>query len=161
MLALVVSLFSCGFYLLVKYFKTRRKNFLISGIMTLVISFFITVFARMIFFPGGGLHDPNYQIAKVQILFLQEKLQLFKSDCGRFPTTSEGLNLLIKKSESLKCSRYKVGGYMPIDTVPLDPYDKAFSYYSDGSTYKIFSVDDYVKIKVIGTDVKKAELEGI
>ena len=58
--------------------------------------------------------------AKVQIRSFQSALALFKTDTGRFPTTSEGLEALVIDSG---VKGWKQGGYIEGKKVPLDPWD--------------------------------------
>lgn len=67
--------------------------------------------------------------AKVQIRNLQSALALFKTDTGRFPTTSEGLEALVS-SPGLK--GWKQGGYMEGGRIPADPWGNTYVYVCPG-----------------------------
>ena len=66
--------------------------------------------------------------AKVQIRGLQSSLALFKTDTGRFPTTSEGLEMLVSGS-SIPGSK---DSYIEGNKVPKDPWGNEYVYLSPG-----------------------------
>jgi len=68
--------------------------------------------------------------AKVQIASLQSALALFKTDTGRFPTTSEGLEALVADPG---IRGWKTGGYLEGGKVPADPWGRPYSYICPGS----------------------------
>lgn len=66
--------------------------------------------------------------AGVQIADLDKSLELFKLDVGRYPTTDEGLEALVKKPGSVNGwnGPYLKGG------VPTDPWNRAYLYTNAG-----------------------------
>ncbi|HEY2986590.1 MAG TPA: type II secretion system major pseudopilin GspG [Candidatus Binatia bacterium] len=67
--------------------------------------------------------------ARVQIEMLSAALDTFRLDVGRYPTTDEGLEALIRKPVS--ADRWD-GPYLRKDAVPLDPWKKPYIYRSPG-----------------------------
>jgi general secretion pathway protein G len=65
--------------------------------------------------------------AKVDIRSIQSALAMFKTDTGRFPTTSEGLQALVT-NPGLK--NYDKDGYL--ERVPTDPWGNTYIYLSPG-----------------------------
>lgn len=67
--------------------------------------------------------------AAVQIADLDKSLELFKLDVGRYPTTEEGLDALVKRPGSVNgwTGPYLKGG------VPSDPWGHAYRYSNPGS----------------------------
>ena len=67
--------------------------------------------------------------AGVQIADLDKSLELFKLDVGRYPTTEEGLDALVKRPGSVKgwTGPYLKGG------VPSDPWGHPYRYANPGS----------------------------
>ena len=65
--------------------------------------------------------------AKIDIRNIQSALALFKTDTGRFPTTSEGLNALVTNPG---IENYNEDGYL--DELPVDPWGKSYVYLSPG-----------------------------
>lgn len=67
--------------------------------------------------------------AKVQIRNFQSALALFKTDTGRFPTTSEGLGALVSDPG---VRGWNQGGYLEQGKVPLDPWGNRYIYLCPG-----------------------------
>jgi len=84
------------------------------------------------------LKGSKNQIAKIQIQELGQALQLFSFDVGRFPTTSEGLEALIRNPGNIEAWR---GPYLSKTEVPKDPWGKAYVYRCPGQhlDYDLFS----------------------
>ena len=78
--------------------------------------------------------------AKVDIRNIETTLALFKTDTGRFPTTSEGLNVLVS-DPGIK--GYNKDGYL--DKVPLDPWGNRYIYLSPGVHSKDYDLESYGK----------------
>lgn len=68
--------------------------------------------------------------AAVQIADLDKALELFKLDVGRYPTTEEGLDALVKKPGSANgwTGPYLKGG------VPSDPWGNPYRYANQGAS---------------------------
>jgi general secretion pathway protein G len=67
--------------------------------------------------------------AKVQIRGLQSSLALFKTDTGRFPTTSEGLEALVGGS----AIRGSESSYIEGNKVPKDSWGRDYVYLCPGA----------------------------
>ena len=67
--------------------------------------------------------------AGIQIADLDKSLELFKLDVGRYPTTEEGLDALVKRPGSVNgwTGPYLKGG------VPSDPWGHPYRYANPGS----------------------------
>ncbi len=76
--------------------------------------------------------------AKVQIKMLETALDEFRLDVGRYPTTEEGLDALIKKPSG--CEGWD-GPYLRKNKVPLDPWGRPYHYESPGEhgDYDLYS----------------------
>jgi general secretion pathway protein G len=61
--------------------------------------------------------------AVVEIKNIESALALFKTDTGRFPTTSEGLAVLVSNAN---IKGYNPNGYL--DKVPADPWGNKYLY---------------------------------
>lgn len=72
--------------------------------------------------------DARVAKAKVEIKSIESALGLFKTDTGRFPTTSEGLDVLADNPGDIK--GYNPDGYLK--SVPRDPWDNDYIYLSPG-----------------------------
>lgn len=78
---------------------------------------------------------------KVQMQNLGVVLDNLRLDCGRYPTSEEGLEALVEKPASLKCEGYERNGYVKNGQLPKDGFDKPFQYISEnGSDYELISL---------------------
>ena len=78
--------------------------------------------------------------AKIDIRNIESALALFKTDTGRFPTTSEGL--------AVHVSDPGIRGYNNdcyLDKVPLDPWGNTYIYISPGVRGKDYDLESYGK----------------
>ncbi|SNZ16463.1 type II secretion system major pseudopilin GspG [Hydrogenobacter hydrogenophilus] len=76
----------------------------------------------------GKLTESKEKIAKQQIAMLSTAVELFRADVGRYPTTQEGLEALIKKPESVPDNLWK-GPYVKGNKLPLDPWGNPYHYF--------------------------------
>ncbi|WP_436639618.1 type II secretion system major pseudopilin GspG [Microbaculum sp. FT89] len=85
------------------------------------------------------LSDARSKSAKLQIESLSSALDLFYLDTGRYPTTSEGLDALVKRIPNVE--RWN-GPYLSQNSVPADPWGNTYEYRSPGDTgpYEIISL---------------------
>ena len=74
--------------------------------------------------------------AAIQIADLDKALEIFKLDVGRYPSTEEGLEALVKKPGSANGwnGPYLKGG------LPTDPWGHAYRYTSSGGNIEILSL---------------------
>ena len=80
--------------------------------------------------------------ARVQIRNFQSALALFKTDTGRFPGTSEGLEALVNDPG---VRGWKRGGYIDGRTVPLDPWGHPYIYLCPGIHDGDYDLESYGK----------------
>ncbi|HUS73733.1 MAG TPA: type II secretion system major pseudopilin GspG [Sedimentisphaerales bacterium] len=92
--------------------------------------------------------------AKVDIRSIESALALFKADTGRFPTTSEGLEVLVS-DPGIK--GYNSDGYL--DKAPLDPWGNRYIYLSPGVYGKDYDLESYGKDGEDGGTDKNADIE--
>lgn len=85
------------------------------------------------------LSDARSKSARLQIESLSSALDLFYLDTGRYPTTSEGLDALVKRVPNVE--RWN-GPYLSQNAVPADPWGNSYEYRSPGDTgpYEIISL---------------------
>lgn len=79
----------------------------------------------------GQLDGAKPKTAAVQIADLEKGAELFKLDVGRFPTTAEGLEALVKRPSNIAAWN---GPYLKGSTLPLDPWGNPYRYASPGSS---------------------------
>ncbi len=78
--------------------------------------------------------------AKIDIRNIESALALFKTDTGRFPTTSEGLEVLVS-DPGIK--GYNSDGYL--DKAPSDPWGSKYIYISPGIHSRDYDLKSYGK----------------
>jgi general secretion pathway protein G len=78
------------------------------------------------------------EIAKLQINQLEGALGLFRFDVGRYPSTSEGLDALLRNPGLDNWS----GPYLDRMTLPKDPWGREYHYRSPGTygDYDLYSL---------------------
>jgi len=92
--------------------------------------------------------------AKVDIRGIQSALAMFKTDTGRFPTTSEGLQALVANPG--------IRGYGPegyLERVPLDSWGNKYIYLSPGVHHKDYDLVSYGKDGEQGGTGDNADIE--
>jgi len=94
--------------------------------------------------------------AKVQIKNFQSALALFKTDTGRFPTTSQNLEALIN-DPGLK--GWKQGGYIEGGKIPLDPWGNPYIYLCPGVHGEEYEIESYGKDGEDGGTGDNADIE--
>lgn len=92
--------------------------------------------------------------AKVDIRNIESALALFKTDTGRFPATSEGLEALVS-DPGIK--GYNSDAYL--DKVPLDPWGNSYIYISPGVNSKDYDLESYGKDGEDGGAEDDADIE--
>jgi general secretion pathway protein G len=78
--------------------------------------------------------------ARVDIRTIETTLALFKTDTGRFPTTSEGLEVLVSDPG---IRGYDRDGYL--DKVPIDPWGKKYVYLCPGTDGRGYDLESHAK----------------
>lgn len=85
------------------------------------------------------LGDSRVKAAKIQIQSFSSALDLFYLDAGRFPTSSEGLNALVRPVSGVTAWN---GPYVKGGAVPNDPWGNPYVYKQPGeqAPYEIRSL---------------------
>ena len=92
--------------------------------------------------------------AKIDIRNIESALALFKTDTGRFPTTSEGLEVLV--------SNPGIEGWNPdgyLDKVSSDPWGNRYIYICPGIKGKDYDLESYGKDGEDGGTEDNADVE--
>jgi len=72
--------------------------------------------------------------AIMQIQGLETALKMYKLDNGMYPSTEQGLQALVEPPASGKLpAKWRVGGYLEKNKVPVDPWGHGFVYLSPGT----------------------------
>ena len=107
--------------------RSRERGFsLIELIVVLVIlGLLATVVGPQVM---RRLAQGKAEIAKLQVDQFEGAIGLFRFDVGRYPTTAEGLEALIRDAGIENWS----GPYLEKSTVPKDPWGREYEYRSPG-----------------------------
>lgn len=92
--------------------------------------------------------------AKIDIRNIESALALFKTDTSRFPTTSEGLEVLVR-DPGIK--GYNKDAYL--DKVPSDPWGNKYVYICPGIHSKDYDLKSYGKDGEDGGAEDNADIE--
>jgi len=92
--------------------------------------------------------------AKVDIRNIQSALAYFKTDTGRFPTTSQGLEALVTNPG---IQNYNSEGYL--ERVPTDPWGQKYVYISPGVKSKDYDLVSFGKDGEAGGTGDDADVE--
>ena len=75
---------------------------------------------------------------KQDLLAIQSALDLYKLDNGRYPTTDQGLDALVKKPTTSPIpANWKSEGYL--QQLPNDPWGEAYQYTNEDEKLRIWS----------------------
>ncbi|MBB4657622.1 type II secretion system major pseudopilin GspG [Parvularcula dongshanensis] len=83
------------------------------------------------------------QAAETQIDNFTAALQSYYLDHSTYPTTQQGLEALITPPRDLRtANRYREGGYLAANSVPVDPWQRPYEYQSPGEfgTFDLYSL---------------------
>lgn len=80
----------------------------------------------------GRLGKAKTDIARSQIALLETALDQFRLDVGRYPTTEEGLRVLIEPPRDEEIRDRWQGPYLKKKKIPLDPWGHPYQYRSPG-----------------------------
>ena len=92
--------------------------------------------------------------AKVDIKNIETALSLFKSDTGRFPTTSENLGVLVNNPG---VTGYNPDGYL--DEVPTDPWGRKYIYLCPSLHGRDYDLESYGPDGEDGGSGENADIE--
>jgi len=113
---------------------TRRNESGFTLIELLVVLVIIGVLAGYI---GpkimGRPEEAKRTKAGLQIRGIETALKMYKLDNGQYPSTEQGLQALVEAPSTGKLpAKWRDGGYMEKNKVPLDPWGSEFIYLSPG-----------------------------
>jgi len=115
--------------------------FILAVLILLYLSFF-GIWPRL--YPGGPRFDAKITGAKADIATFTMTLNMFRADCGRYPTTAESLDALIKRPTSIPEGGHWRGPYLAVDKLRTDPWGHDYVYRCPGvhnlDSYDVYSL---------------------
>ena len=93
--------------------------------------------------------------AAAQIYNFMTALDSFRLDNNRYPNTEQGLEALVSGTQDAK--HFPKEGYLR--TIPLDPWDNEYVYFSPGLNGEPYSVESYGVDGIDGGEEENADIE--
>jgi general secretion pathway protein G len=91
----------------------------------MIIGLLMTVLATNLV---GRSVDAQIQLTRTQIRQLEQALEMYRLDSGRYPTADQGLEALVREPASEpRPRRYPPGGYVRPEAIK-DPWDSPYQY---------------------------------
>ena len=112
--------------------KRRRRNgfTLVELMVVIVIIGLLATIVAINVLPSGD--QARVTRARADISTIQAGLDLYKLQNGRYPSTSEGLGVLVQGG--------KGGGYLKGSAVPKDPWNHAYNYRAPGGNGRPYDI---------------------
>lgn len=120
--------------------KKQRNAFSLIELMVVII--ILGLLASLVV-PNlvGKSDEAKVKLVGIQMKQLEEALKMFRLDMSRYPSTQEGLKVLIKKPEGVSgYDNYASSGYLGSGSVPKDPWGYSYIYVGEGNSYDIISL---------------------
>lgn len=122
--------------------KRSQAGFTLLEIMivVMIVGLLMTVIATQLI---GRAQTAQVDIAATQLRQIEQALELYKLDNGRYPTTDQGLDALVREPTSEpRPRRYNPGGYLS-QKMLLDPWQAPYQYQAPGAnnqrTFDLYS----------------------
>ncbi len=99
-------------------------------IVVVILSLLVGLLAPNIL---GRVDEARVATTKTDISTLMQALELYKLDNYYYPTTQDGLEVLISKpSGGQDAKKWREGGYLKLSGLPKDPWEGEYLYLSPG-----------------------------
>lgn len=108
----------------------------------------------------GNKEKADRQKAISDIVALENALDMYRLDNGRYPTTEQGLEALIQQPANMADSRnYRTGGY--IKRLPKDPWGNDYQYLSPGEKGCLMFIPWGQMVRKMGRALAQISVTGI
>jgi len=105
------------------------------------------------------LKKAERKAAAAQIKNFETALETYRMDCGRYPTTDQGLKALISASSvGNVCRNYPPGGYLK-GGIPKDPWGNSYVFMSPGLNNEEYTIESYGPDGMQGGDGDNADVQ--
>lgn len=116
-----------------KRFLKSRPGFTLIELMVVIVILSILAVYMMPRIMGRP-EQARRMKAKVDIQSLETALKLYKLDNGKYPTTEQGLEALVREPDSGPEPRdWREGGYVEKGRISKDPWGNEYEYISPGN----------------------------
>jgi general secretion pathway protein G len=104
-------------------------------VLVIIGAFLLIAIIRWPFYNGGAYKESKIKAAKVQISNFETAIGAFKTAVGRYPTTTEGLSVLVVEPQN------ELGDWAKpfMKNIPLDPWGNDYRYVCPG----VHNTDSY------------------
>lgn len=108
----------------------------------------------------GNKEKADRQKAISDIVALENALDMYRLDNGRYPTTEQGLEALIQQPANMADARnYRTGGY--IKRLPKDPWGNDYQYLSPGEKGCLMFIPWEQMVRKTGRALAQISVTGI
>jgi general secretion pathway protein G len=104
-------------------------------VVIVIIGGLMAVLGRTVF---ENLGNANVKTTRAQFQEVSKQLEMYNADCGAFPTTDQGLQVLIEDPGKDVCPNWGPNPYLK--SLPKDAWQKPLIYESDGSDFELRSL---------------------
>ena len=114
--------------------RRRQRGFTLMELLVVlaILGLLVSLVGPQVLNQLGGAKSKT---AKIQIRDLEQALEMYKLDVGRFPSTSEGLDALVSKPGNATGWN---GPYLKGGKVPNDPWNREFNYKYPGEKAEVY-----------------------
>lgn len=122
-----------------KRVKGRRGAFTLMELMIVII--ILGLLAALVM-PSltGKSEEAKQKLVCIQMKNISQALKMFKVDNGRYPTTEEGLEALMKNPSPDDLPNYAKSGYLEDNNLPKDPWGHPFVYLEEDGNPELISL---------------------
>jgi general secretion pathway protein G len=111
--------------------KTEAQGFTLLELMLVV--FIIGILAALVVGRFVGVQEgTQVKATGAQISLFKTAIERYKLDMGKYPTTEEGLVVLVTRPMDEDLAKKWHGPYLDSSTIPKDPWDRDYVYKCPG-----------------------------